>query len=77
MNSCETKLSVSSAVQGCWGNVEGQYKSHVVVLFLVCNLEYVQDLDKDTLISMDFDECKVKSGLLMEVWVCAENIAAG
>lgn len=49
----------------------------MVVLIFVCDTEHVQYLDKNTLISVDFDECVVKSWLVMEIWVCSEDVAAG
>ena len=49
----------------------------MVVLIIVCDTDHVQYLDKNAFISVDFDKCIVKSWLVMEIWVCAEDVAAG
>ena len=74
MDSCETKLLVSSAVNCCAGDIEGEYKGHVVVDVLVCNAQHVKYLDEYTFISVYFNQGIVISRAPMEIWVGTENI---
>lgn len=49
----------------------------MVVFLFVRNSQHVEYLGKDALISVHFNEGIIISRLLMEIWACTEDIAAG